>query len=189
MIVECLISRFRCVRARSDMVSPNSTESERNWYKGRYKVLRIGIRKRSARYHPRPRNHEICSYQMRLAPKPISRHAKSTDPNPRTRYCLGQLVFCSALISSGYLLRSLPNLSSVLVILSMMAIFGGSPFYSKSGMPVGDSLFLLSARYRSVKRGRSRGQVKVKREVDARRHRASSSKQQSARKTRWRSQK
>lgn len=64
-----------------------------------------------------------CSHQMRLAPNPMRRHAKRTEPTLRTRYCLGQFVFSSAFTRKGYLSRSCPNLSSIFVSLSMTSCF------------------------------------------------------------------
>lgn len=64
----------------------------------------------------------LSSHQMRLAPKPIKRHVKRIEPALSTRYCLGQLVVSSALHRMGYFPRSFPNLSSMLVSLSMVVV-------------------------------------------------------------------
>lgn len=66
----------------------------------------------------------LLSHQIRLAPKPIKRHVKRIEPALSTRYCFGQLVVSSALHRMGYFPRSFPNLSSMLLSLSMMVKCG-----------------------------------------------------------------
>lgn len=53
------------------------------------------------------------THQIRLAPKPVRRHIKRTEATLSTKYCLGQLVFFSAVTRIGYLLKSRPNLSNM----------------------------------------------------------------------------